>query len=137
MTSSFTYAVVTLDHALIWKGSFESGATPVKVKASADNPQYTKEHESRVGDRDKSVMDHGFAEHVIAELQGASHVYLVSAGSGKANAAHQLVDIIKAKHHGLADKVLEPGTADVNSLSENQLLELGRNRLESFIKSGM
>ena len=137
MTHSFIYAVVALDHALIWRDGLEPRSKPIRLDAKTDNLQYVKERNSRNGDRDRSLMDHVFAEKIASELQGGSHIYLLSAGSGKSNSAQQLLEYIKEKHPQMAEKVLATGSADVNSLSDNQLLELGRDRKLLFMRTNL
>jgi hypothetical protein len=137
MTNSFTFAVVSLNHALIWKGQLEPGSKPLRLDSAEDNPDFLKEHDGRIAGRERSIFDNKFAEKISQDLMGASHIFLVSAGSGKSNTAHQLLEYLKEKHPKVAAVVLELGTADVNGLTENQLLELGRNRKELFIKTGL
>ena len=135
MTEKFTYAVMTLDHALIWKDGLEPGMEPDRIDASKDEPQYKKQHDAHNGHRDASEMNPKFAENLAQELENSMHIYLVSAGSGKANSAHQFVDYLKANHPDMVHKILGTGTADVNSLSNDQLLELGRDRKLKFIRT--
>lgn len=137
MSNSFVYAVVALDHALVWKDGLEPGSKPIRLEASQNNPQYAKEHHARVGHRDRSTLDYVFAEKIVSEFLGASHIYILSAGSGKSNAAIQLSDFITEKHPQMAEKVLATGSADVNALSENQLLELGRERKLLFMRTNL
>lgn len=136
MERKFVYAVVSLDHALIWKDSLDSGTKPMRIEASEDNPQYRKQHNSNVGHRDRSTMNSEFAERLFNELKDAGYIYLVSAGTGKANSANQFVDYLEEKHPELAHNILGTGTADVNSLSNNQLLELGRDRKARHLQMG-
>lgn len=137
MTHSFVYAVVALDHALVWRDGLEPGTKPIRLEASVDNPQYRKEHKSRVGDRDRSLMSPLLAERLCQEFEGASHIYLLSAGSGKANSANQLLEFIRERHPHMAEKVLATGSADVNALSDNQLLELGRDRKVLYMRTNL
>lgn len=132
MTHNFIYAVIALDHALIWKEELEPGSKPIRLNAPEENPQFRKQHNAFKGHRDRSTMDPRFAEQIVNELRSASHIYLLSAGSGKSNSAHQLLDYLKEKHPDMAKKVLATGSADVNALSDNQLLELGRDRKTLF-----
>ena len=76
-----------------------------------------------------------FAEQIVSEFKGAAHIYLLSAGSGKANSAQQLQEYIKDHHHELSEKVLATGSADVNALSDSQLLALGRDRKLLFMRT--
>ena len=135
MTNTFVFAVIALDHALIWKDGLEPGSQPLRLEAVSDNPQYTKERNGRRGERDRSLMDHVFAEQIVSEFKGAAHIYLLSAGSGKANSAQQLQEYIKDHHHELSEKVLATGSADVNALSDSQLLALGRDRKLLFMRT--
>lgn len=137
MTQAFVYAVVAHDYALIWKDGLEPGSKPMRLVPEEDNPQYRKEHNSRVGDRDKSIMDRHFLEAISSEFAAASHIYLVSSGTGKANSAGQLLEYMQHKHPHLAEKVLATGSADVSALSDNQLLELGRERRVKYMQSNL
>ncbi len=128
MEGKFVYAVISLDHALVWKDSLDPGTKPILIEESEDNPQYRKQHNAKVGDRDRSILDPKFADNLFAEIKDSQYIYLVSAGTGKANSAHQFADYLKGKHPELLKRILGTGTADVNSLSNNQLLELGRDR---------
>lgn len=134
MTEKFVFAVLAMDHALLWKDGFEPGAKPDRIEASEDNPQYKKQHDAHAGHRDAAEMDAKFAEILAQELENSMHIYIVSAGTGKANSAHQFVDYLKAKHPDMVHKILGTGTADVNSLSTAQLLELGRDRKLKFMQ---
>ena len=131
--NNFVFAVITLDRALIWKHSLESGTFPEFVEASDDNPQYLKQHNSFSGHRDRSTINPSFAQKLSVEFMDAEHIYLVGAGSGKANSVNQFVDFLKAKHPNIAEKVLGTAIVDVNSLSNNQLLEIGRERKTKFL----
>ena len=131
--NNFVFAVITLDRALIWKHSLEPGTFPELVEASDDNPQYLKQHNSFSGHRDRSTINPSFAQKLAVEFKDAEHIYLVGAGSGKANSVNQFVDFLKAKHPNIAERVFDTAIADVNSLSNNQLLELGRERKTKFL----
>lgn len=137
MAHPFAYVVTNLSQALIWKGSLQPGSDPLRLHVSEDNPEYRKEHKGRSGGRDNSKLDQKFAAKISRELIDASHIYLLCAGSGKANTAHQLLEYLKENHAKIAEKVLEIGIDDVNSLSENQLLELGRKRMELFVTTAL
>ena len=135
MTEKFVYAVLAKDHALVWKDGLEPGAKPDRIEASKDNPQYQKQKNGHDGGRTDSDMDPKFAEALAEEISNSMHIYLLSAGTGKANSAHLFVDYLKVKHPEMVHKILGTGTADVNSLTDNQLLELGRDRKLKFIQT--
>jgi len=61
---------------------------------------------------------------------------LISSGSGKANAAEVVMSYIEEESSSTADNLIEIIKADVNNLSNDELLKLGRERWEKFQTTG-
>jgi hypothetical protein len=128
MSGSSVVGVISLDRALIWRESLEPKTAPEKVMASEDNPDYKKEKDRKESGRDRSEMSDEFCESLVPYFDQAESIFLISAGTGKANAGALFLDYLSKKHKALANRVLEVAKADVNKLTDNELLEIGRLR---------
>jgi hypothetical protein len=128
MSGSSVVGVISLDRALIWRESLEPKTAPEKVMASEDNPDYKKEKDRKESGRDRSEMSDEFCESLVPYFDQAESIFLISAGTGKANAGALFLDYLSKKHKTLANRVLEVAKADVNKLTDNELLEIGRLR---------
>lgn len=126
--SGYVVGVISLDRALIWRESLEPKTAPEKVMAAEDNPEYKKEKDRKESGRDRSEMSDDFCEALVPYFAQAERIFLISAGTGKANAGEVFLDFLSKKHKAIADRVLEVAKADVNKLTDNELLEIGRLR---------
>jgi hypothetical protein len=128
MSSKVVVGVIALDRALIWRNGLEPKTEPERVKAFEDNAEYRKERDREVGGRDRSTMDDDFCAELVPYFATAETIIFISAGTGKSNAGQSFLDFLNKKHPNVAAKVVEVASADVNKLSENELLALGRER---------
>lgn len=136
MKSKIALCVVSLDRALIWKDSLEPSSAPKKLDASGTNPDYKKEHDRKESGRDRSTMNSNFLKDLVEQLQDSEKFILISSGSGKANAAEVVMSYIEEESSSTADNLIEIIKADVNNLSNDALLKLGRERWEKFQTTG-
>jgi hypothetical protein len=135
MSSNIALCVVHLDSALLWKDDLESN-TPRKIKASIDNPDYKKEHDRNESGRDRTSMSSHFLKILLEELRSSKKFILIGSGSGKANAAEVLVDYIEEESPHTASNLIGLIKADVNNMTDSELLKLGRERWNEFLNSG-
>ena len=132
MSSKVVIGVIALDRAAIWRKGIEPKTEPEHVSAFKDNAEYRDEREERASGRDRSVMDDGFLNDLVTYFSDAEHIILISAGSGKSNAGETFMDYLDKKHPSIAQNLIELLSADVNKLTENELLKMGRERWELF-----
>ncbi len=90
-----------------------------------------------MGGRDRSAMDDDFLKELVPYFEGAEHFILISAGTGKSNAGQAFMDYLSDKHPQLAKKLVDLISADVNKLTENELLKLCRERWVSHLETGI
>ena len=136
MKSKIALCVVSLDRALIWKDALEPSSAPKKLDTSGTNPDYKKEHDRNESGRDRSFMNPNFLKNLVEQLQDSEKFILISSGSGKANAAEVVMSYIEEESSSTADNLIEIIKADVNNLSNDELLKLGRERWEKFQTTG-
>lgn len=137
MSSNVVIGVIALDRAMIWRNGIEPKTDPELVKAVVDNAEYRKERDREMGNRDRSIMDDDFLRELVPYFEGAENFILISAGTGKSNAGEAFMDYLHDKHPGLAKKLVDLVTADVNGSTEHELLKIGRERWESFKETGI
>lgn len=137
MSSNVVIGVIALDRAMIWRNGIEPKTDPELVKAVKDNSEYRKERDREMGGRDSSVMDDDFLKELVPYFEGAEHFILISAGTGKSNAGQAFMNYLSDKHPQVAKRLVDLTTADVNKLTENELLKLGRERWEANQSSGL
>ena len=137
MTSNIVIGAIALDRAMIWRIGIEPKTDPELVKAVADNAEYRKERDREMGNRDRSIMDDDFLRDLVPYFEGAENFILISAGTGKSNAGEAFMYYLNDKHPGLAKKLVDLVTADVNGSTEHELLKIGRERWESFKETGI
>jgi ABC-type dipeptide/oligopeptide/nickel transport system ATPase component len=81
-------------------------------------------------------MNSNFLKDLVEQLQDSEKFILISSGSGKANAAEVVMRYIEEESSSIADNLIEIIKADVNNLSNDELLKLGRERWEKFQTTG-
>lgn len=60
-------------------------------------------------------------------LDAASGVILLGHGKGKANASHHLVSYVEKHRRGLAERIIAEVRADIDDLTDEQVLRLGQH----------
>lgn len=133
MSSNVVIGVIALDRAMIWRNGIDPKTQAEHLSAFKDNAEYRDEREERASGRDRSVMDDDFLNDLVPYFSGAEHIILISAGTGKSNAGEAFVAFLEKKQPDTAKKIIELLSADVNKLTENELLKLGRERWESYL----
>jgi hypothetical protein len=137
MSTDFVIVAIALDRALFWRGDFEPKTPAEKISAPEDNPDYKKERDRKESGRDRTSMHPEFAAEIAKVIGPGSKFVLISAGSGKANAGEVFLEYSREKNPQVADGLIELLSADVNKLTENELLELGRVRIDKYKGSGL
>ena len=79
--------------------------------------------------RQRTPEDHAFYESIAQAVLPARAIVVIGHGTGRSNAAHQLVEFLHQHHSDTASKVVSEVVADLSSLTAPQLLDLGRRAL--------
>jgi len=87
-------------------------------------------HKSESRERgQRAAEDPAYYERIAHTVMAAAHVVVVSHGHGHSDAAHHLVEHLQAHHPDLYGRTVTEVAADLSSLTEPQLLDLGRRAL--------
>lgn len=77
----------------------------------------------------RTPEDNAFDQSIAQALMLARSIVVIGHGTGRSNAAHQLIGFLHQRHPDTANKVMREVVADLSSLTAPQLLNLGRYAL--------
>ena len=77
----------------------------------------------------RAAEDPAYYERIAHTVMAAARVVVVGHGRGHSDAAHHLIDYLQAHHRDTYGRTVTEVVADLSSLTEPQLLDLGRRAL--------
>jgi len=77
----------------------------------------------------RTAEDPGFYEKIAQALAGAGKIVVIGHGTGKSNAAHHLIEYLKAHHGETHQRVVSEMSAELSSVTTRQLLEMAHEAL--------
>lgn len=136
--NKFVVIAITQDEARVWATGLEKGTHPEKIYAPSDKGSHhhvrqTQHHGGHSGD----PADKGFFDVIANHVSEASEILLIGHGDGKANAVVRFVQFIERNNPAVAKKVVGAIDADLNAMSENQILATSRTWFDRFHRTGL
>ncbi len=127
--------VVVVDHhgARIFHVDVASGDTSEHVIKPYDPHHYLHHlmHKDQSRERgQRSPEEPAYYDKIAATLAHSGKIVVVGHGDGKSNAAHHLIDYLKAHHTETYQRVVREVVADLSATTPPQLLELARQALD-------
>ena len=77
----------------------------------------------------RTAEDPSFYERIAQALAGAGKIVVIGHGTGKSNAAHHLLEYLKAHHSETHQRVVSEMSAELSSITTRQLLEMAHEAL--------
>jgi hypothetical protein len=77
----------------------------------------------------RTAEDPSYYERIAQALAGAGKIVVVGHGTGKSNAAHHLLEYLKAHHTETHRRVVREMSAELSSVTTRQLLEMAHEAL--------
>ena len=77
----------------------------------------------------RAAEDPAYYERIAQTVMAAAHVVVLGHGHGHSDAAQHLVEHLQAHHRDIYGRTVTEAVADLSSLTEPQLLDLGRSAL--------
>jgi glycerol dehydrogenase-like iron-containing ADH family enzyme len=77
----------------------------------------------------RAPEDHQFYKEIADAVAVGGKIVVVGHGAGKSNAAHHLIEYLRAHHTETYQRVVREVVADLSSITDPQLLELARQAL--------
>lgn len=119
---------ITRREARVWLTGMEKGTRPERIMPPNEMSRHhhvreAQHHHGHGTDQDSPV----FYDSVADAVADASEIILVGHGSGKADVMWNLTRYLERKHPDIARKVVGAIDADLEALTENQILALVRD----------
>lgn len=124
---------ITRDEARVWLTGVESGIKPERVLAPSEKSRHhhVREAQHHHG-HDTDHQSPAYYESIADAVQHSDEIVLIGHGKGKADAMLQLTQYLERKRPDVATKVVAAIDADLESLSENQILALVRDWFDQY-----
>lgn len=137
IANSFVVVALTQDDARIWATGLEKGTHPTTIYAPADkglhhHVKQMQHHGGHGGD----PVEQGFFDVLGRALSDASEILLLGHGVGKANAMLRFTQYMERHNPAVAKKVIGAIDADLNALTENQILAKARDWFDWYHREG-
>jgi hypothetical protein len=121
------------DEARVWLTGVESGAKPERITAP---DEMTRHHHVREAQHHSGHdTDHASAAYydsIAYAVAPASQIVLVGHGTGKADTMLKFTQFLERKHPDVALKVVGAIDADIEALTDNQILSLVRDWFDEY-----
>jgi len=126
--NKFVVVAITADDARIWSTGLEKGTHPERIYAPDEKGAHHHIRQAQhKGGHGSDPAEHGYFDVLARELAQASEILLIGHGVGKANAMLRFTQYMERHNPDVAKKVIGAVDADLNALSENQILAKARD----------
>ena len=126
--NKFVVVAITADDARIWSTGLEKGTHPERIYAPDERGSHHHIRQAQhKGGHGSDPAEHGYFDVLARELAQASEILLIGHGVGKANAMLRFTQYMERHNPDVAKKVIGAVDADLNALSENQILAKARD----------
>lgn len=137
IANKFVVVALTQDEARIWATGLEKGAKPEKVFAPDEKSSHHHVRQMQHNQGHSSdPVEKGYFDVLGKHLSGASEILLLGHGEGKANAMLRFVQYMERHNPLVAKRIVGAVDADLNSLTENQVLSKARDWFDWYHRQG-
>lgn len=126
MNKKFVVVAISRDEARVWNAGIDPESPSLEFHRPHENAEYRKTREMRDGGRFEDRVDPEYFESIVHAVAGAEQILLVGHGKGKSSWMLLLVQYLERKHPALAAKVVDAVDADLENLTDGQVLALAR-----------
>ena len=137
LLNKFVLIVITEDEARIWATGLAKGTHPERIYAPDEKGVHHHVRQAQhSGGHGQDPADKGFFDELAAHLLPASEILLIGHGSGKANAMLRFTQYMERHNPAVAKKVIGAVDADLNALTEDQILSKARDWFDWYHHEG-
>ena len=137
LLNKFVLVVITEDEVRIWAAGLAKGTHPERIYAPDEKGIHHHVRQAQhSGGHGKDHADKGFFDELAAHLLPASEILLIGHGSGKANAMLRFTQYMERHNPAVAKKVIGAVDADLNALTEDQILSKARDWFDWYHHEG-
>jgi hypothetical protein len=128
INNKFIVVALSQDEARIWATGLEKGARPETVYAPSDaNSHHHVRQMQHRGGHSSDPAEKGFFDVLGKEISEAREILLLGHGEGKANAMLRFVQYMERHNPIVAKRIVGAIDADLNAMTENQILSRSRD----------
>lgn len=128
---------ITQNAAKVWSSPFNKSGHPETIAAPDEKGKHHHVRQSQHhGGHSSDPSEREFFELIGERLSHASEILLLGHGTGKSNAMDRFIEFLKREEKFLATKVLGSIEADLNSLTDNQILSKARDWFDWYHREG-
>lgn len=137
IANSFVLVALTQDEARIWATGLAKGTHPERVFAPDEKGlhHHVRQMQHR-GGHESDPAEKGYFDLLASDLASASEILLLGHGEGKANAMLRFTQYVERHNPKVAEKVIGAIDADLNALTENQILSKARDWFDWYHREG-
>jgi hypothetical protein len=126
MTTKFVVIAMSKDEARVWNSGIEPNAVVLRLCPPHESAEYRKQREARDGGRFEDRISPEYFESIVYAIADAGEILLVGHGKGKSSWMLLLIQYLERKHPELGRKVVDAVDADLENLSDGEVLALAR-----------
>ncbi len=126
MNTKFVVVAISRDHTRVWNSGIEPNSQVMKLNPSHEGAEHRKAREAHDGGRFDERINQQYFESIVSAISDAGQILLVGHGKGKSSWMLQLVQFLERKHPELGRKVVDAVEADLENLSDGEVLALAR-----------
>jgi hypothetical protein len=135
--NKFVVVAITQDEARVWNTGLEKGAHPERIYAPDEKGTHHHIRQAQhKGGHGSDPAERGFFDLLAREIVQAAEILLIGHGAGKANAMLRFTQYMERHNPDVAKKVIGAVDADLNALSENQILAKARDWFDWYHREG-
>jgi hypothetical protein len=124
---------IARDEARVWLTGVESGTKPERIMAPSEMTRHHHVREAQHhGGHDTDHDSSTFYDSIAYAVAPASQIVLIGHGTGKADSMLKFTQFLERKHPDVAAKVVGAIDADIEALTDNQILSLIRDWFDGY-----
>ena len=137
LLNKFVLVVLTEDDARIWSTGLAGGTRPERIYAPDEKGihHHVRQAQHSGGHR-SDPAEKGFFDELGTHLSQAAEILLLGHGKGKANAMLRFTQYMERHNPVVARKVIGAIDADLNALTEDQILAKAREWFDWYHRQG-
>lgn len=131
ISEKFTVVTITHHEARVWATGIAPGSMPERIFAPTSHNGHHFKSDPKISGRGDSHGVPAYFEEVAVAVKAAGEILLIGHGKGKANSVHDFMQFLKKRHPELARKVVDSLDANLEAVTEPEILALARKWFSS------
>jgi hypothetical protein len=134
ISEKFTVITITHHEARVWATGIAPGSMPERIFAPTSHNGHHFKSDPKISGRGDSHGVPAYFEEVAVAVKRASEILLIGHGKGKANSILDFTQFLAKRHPDLAKKVVASIDANLEAVTEPEILALARKWFSSHPK---